>query len=142
MPAPAVRAAAALELALGAVALAVSSTLVAAAVALSYAVFAGVTTVALVRRVPIDTCGCLGRIETPPSWRHLLVLAVAGCGALAATLDPQPALLEQLGEGTSGILRALAVVGATVVAIGLLRAGRRPSSPTWHRAGPPGGGHR
>jgi hypothetical protein len=123
----AVRVAAVAEVALGALALAVTSALVAALVALSYAAFAAVTVVALRRRLPIDSCGCLGRLETPPSWRHLVVVGVAFAGALAEAVDPSASLLERLGEdGAPGVWFAVGAVALAGVAVMVLRSGRRP----------------
>ena len=94
--------------------------------ALSYAGFLAVTAVALIRRLPIDSCGCLGRLETPPSWRHLVVLGVAFVGAVGATIDPDASLLERLtDDGGPGIVFALVVVAATGVGVVVMRMGRR-----------------
>jgi hypothetical protein len=126
----AVRVLAAVELLLGALALSVSSPVVAALVAVSYAVFFGVTVLALVRSLPIDSCGCLGKLETPPSWRHLVVLGVAFLGAVGSTTDTNPSLLERVTEdGAAGVaLGVLALVGI-LLAIGVMRIGRRPWQP-------------
>lgn len=127
---------AATEALLGGAALAVSARPVAALVALSYLGFAVVTVLALVRDLPIDSCGCLGRLETPPSWRHLLVVGPVAVGALGATITPRSALLERLGDGGDGVaftLVALALAAAAVVAF---RTGRRPPRPLgWPGAG-------
>ena len=100
---------------------------VAALVAVSYVGFAGVTVLALVRHLPIDSCGCLGRMETPPSWRHLLVLGAAAAGALGAAVAPRPTLLERLGDGAGGVVFALAALACTAGAVALMRIGRRPT---------------
>jgi len=119
---------AAAELVLGGVALAVSSSVVAALVAVSYLGFAAVTVVALVRRLPIDSCGCFGRLETPPSWRHLLVLGVCAVGAAGSVAAPRPSLLERLGDG-DGVVFAVVALALTVAGVLLVRAGRRPIHP-------------
>lgn len=123
----AVRALAAVEAVCGGVALAVSAWWVAALVAVSYVGFAGVTVLALARHLPIDSCGCLGRLETPPSWRHLLVLGGAAAGALGAAVAPRPAVLERLGDGAGGVAFALAALALAAGAVGLMRIGRRPT---------------
>ncbi|MBM3692145.1 MAG: hypothetical protein FJW77_02430 [Actinobacteria bacterium] len=121
---------AAAEVALGAVALAVSVPVVAIAVGVSYATFFGVTAVALARRLPIDSCGCLGRLETPPGVRHLVVLGIGVLAAFAEVVDPTPAALERLGErGGAGVLFGLGVALCTGVAVVAFRAGRRPATP-------------
>ncbi len=102
----------------------------AACVALSYAAFAIFTVVALVRELPIDSCGCLGRLETPPGGRHLVVIGVALAGALAETADPTASMLERLSDDAgSGVLFCLGVLMLTGAAMVLFRAGRRPSTP-------------
>ena len=125
-----VRVAAAVELFLGTLALSVSSAVVAALVAVSYAVFLVIVTVALVRRLPIDSCGCLGRLDTPPSWRHVVVLGLALLGAIGAVSDPDPALLERVtDDGAAGVALLVLVVVGILIAVGVLRMGRRPWQP-------------
>lgn len=125
-----VRVLAGAELALGALALAVSAAVIAMAVALSYALFALFVIVALVRELPIDSCGCLGRLETPPGGRHLVVVGVAIFGALGQAADPAPSLLERLGDDTAeGLLFTLGALLLTAAGVALFRAGRRPSHP-------------
>jgi hypothetical protein len=125
-----VRLLAGIELALGATALAVSGIVVATLVALSYAAFVGVTVLALVRKVPIDSCGCLGRLETPPSWRHLVVLGAALLGSIGVMLDGRPALFERVSDdGAAGVALLVLVVVGVLVAVGVMRLGRRPSQP-------------
>ena len=125
-----VRLLAGIELALGATALTVSGIVVAALVALSYAAFLAVTVLALVRKVPIDSCGCLGRLETLPSWRHLVVLGAALLGSIGVMLAGRPALFERVSDdGAAGVALLVLVVVGLVIAIGVLRTGRRPSQP-------------
>ena len=120
-----VRGLAAAEVVLGGVALAVSGPWIAGLVAISYLGFAALTGLALARRLPIDSCGCLGRLETPPSWRHLLVLVTVSVGASGSALAPRPALLERPGSG--GAVFALAALLVTLGAVGSFRSGRRPA---------------
>jgi hypothetical protein len=122
-----VRVAAGAELGLGASALAVTRALVAVLGALTSAAFAALTVVALCRHLPIDSCGCLGRLETPPSWRHLVVVGAALAGAVAEAVDPGASLLERLGEdGAQGVWFAVGAVALAAVAVLVLRTGRRP----------------
>jgi hypothetical protein len=132
MRADAVRIAATVELFLGTLALAVSNPVIAGFVALSYAVFLVITVLALVRRLPIDSCGCLGKLETPPSWRHVVVLGLALLGAVEAMAEQDPALLERVtDDGAAGVALLVLVVVGILIAIGALRMGRRP----WRPAG-------
>jgi hypothetical protein len=124
-----VRVLAGIEVILGMLAWSVSSRVLAALVALSYAAFLAVTVVALVRKLPIDSCGCLGKLETPPSWRHLVVLGLGFLGALGVTTDPRPALFERIDDGAAGVALAVLVVVGMLVAIGVMRIGRRPWQP-------------
>jgi hypothetical protein len=128
--AKAVRGVAVVELVVGGLALAVTSAVVGALVALSYMVFAAVLVAALWRDVPIDTCGCLGRLETPPSWPHVLVVVAVLVGAVVEAADPSASLLERLGDdGGAGVLFAVATFVLTGVAVLVMRTGRRPSRP-------------
>ena len=123
-----VRVLAGAEAALGALALAVTNEVVALAVALSYAGFALVIVVALVRELPIDSCGCLGRLETPPGGRHLLVVGVALVGALGEAAEPTASLLQRLGDDPAdGLVFTFGVLMLTGAAVLLFRVGRRPS---------------
>jgi hypothetical protein len=47
--------------------------------ALSYLGFAAFGLVAMVREVPLSSCGCFGAADTPPTVSHLIV-TVAACG--------------------------------------------------------------
>ena len=126
-----VRVAAAIELFLGTLALSVSSPVVAGFVALSYSVFLVVTVLALVRGLPVDSCGCLGRLETPPSWRHLVVLGLALARCDRSVADPDPSLLERVtDDGAAGVALLVLVAVGILIAIGALRTGRRPWQPT------------
>jgi uncharacterized membrane protein YphA (DoxX/SURF4 family) len=57
------------------------------AVGIVYLGFAGFVALALLRRLPIQSCGCFGRPDTPPTWGHLVfnVISAAGAFALAVT---------------------------------------------------------
>ena len=57
----------------------------AAAVGGSYLVFTAFVIVALTRHLPIGTCGCFGRIDTPPSALHVIVNLSAAVSAFAIT---------------------------------------------------------
>jgi hypothetical protein len=58
-----------------------------AIVAASYLVFAVVVTVALRSGRPISSCGCFGKVDTPPSLIHVGIdLAAAGAAAGAAVV--------------------------------------------------------
>jgi hypothetical protein len=84
----AVRIGAAFEVGLGVAALVGGTRTAAVVVALSYLVFAAFVTQALVRGLPVGSCGCFGRVDTPPSAGHVAVnlgCAVAAVGAALGT---------------------------------------------------------
>jgi Methylamine utilisation protein MauE len=97
-----VRIGGALEAVVAIGALVTGDAVLAAIVAASYLVFAVVVLVALRSGKPLSSCGCLGRIDTPPSLVHvgidLVSAGVAAAAAFAATteiaipdvLDEQP----------------------------------------------------
>lgn len=110
-----VRAGAAAEAVLGAMALAHPSPPAAALVALSYLGFAGFVTLARARGGPLASCGCFGTPDTPATRTHVVVtLAFAGSAAVVAA------------SGTSAWLPTLLAHqpwhGAPVVLLGLLCA--------------------
>lgn len=73
----------------------------AAGVALSYVAFAAWIAAAMVRGLPISSCGCFGTPDTPPTLLHVAVdlaaaavagyVSITGLPDLAATLSDQPA---------------------------------------------------
>lgn len=93
-------------------------------VAISYVVFSAFVVVARARRLPIGSCGCFGRVDTPPSWIHVAVnlacaasafgVAARDGGGLASTLDAQPLagvpFLALIAVGTYAAFTALTVV--------------------------------
>ena len=57
-------------------------------VACSYAAFAAFVVVALGRRLPISSCGCFGRVDTPPTVLHVVLdLGAAVSAAVVAARD-------------------------------------------------------
>ena len=133
-----VRVGAALEVLVGLGALLVGNAVFAALVAASYAAFAGFVVQALRTGAPISSCGCFGKVDTPPSLVHIVIdgalalvaAAVAVSGAdvsLPAVVPDQPwlgipfAMLVVIGAGLaflafSALPRALAAVTEVVEA--------------------------
>jgi hypothetical protein len=95
-----VRVGGALEALVGVAALAVGGALPAILVGVSYAAFAAFVLVALRAGTPVASCGCFGKVDTPPSPLHVVVdlaaagvavgVALAGDVSLPAILDAQP----------------------------------------------------
>lgn len=115
----AVRIGAAFEVGLGAAALVGGTRTAAAMVALSYLVFAGFVTQALVRRLPVGSCGCFGRVDTPPSAGHVAVNLGCAVAAVGGALSgPEPWLgLPDVGTTTAAATVLLVLVGAGLAAV-------------------------
>ncbi len=93
-------------------------------VAGSYVLFSGFVVIARARRLPIGSCGCFGRVDTPPSWLHVVInlaaaasavsVAVRDGGGLTSTLASQPLagfpFLALIAVGTYAAFTALTVV--------------------------------
>lgn len=110
-----------LEMAVAVVALATGGRAAAALVAISYLGFAGFVAVALARGVPIATCGCFGKADTPPSVVHLVINLGAAAAALAVVVDPGVALADVVAdqplEGVPYLLLVATGVYLTFVAL-------------------------
>lgn len=109
----AVRVLGASEAALGVVALVAVDTTIASLVAASYVVFVAFVLTALVRHLPIASCGCFGKTDAPPSWLHVGVNGGAIAAACALAIDPATSPLEVVTEHfpESVAFVALVVVG-------------------------------
>ena len=126
VPVALVRVLAAAEAVLGAAAWTAGGSVVPTLVAGAMLLFIVVVVGALVRAVPIDSCGCFGGFETPPSRWHLLVLAVAGAGALGVAVDPGRAVVDAIdADAGSGALFVVVVLVALGGAVMVMRRGRR-----------------
>lgn len=89
------------ELLVGVAAVALGTAAVSAAVGLLYVGFTGFVVNALVRDLPVASCGCFGRQDTPPTWIHVVVTTVGVLAAVAATVDPPGAVGDALGAATA-----------------------------------------
>jgi uncharacterized membrane protein YphA (DoxX/SURF4 family) len=100
------------EIAIGVGAVLTGGPWFAAALALTYALFAGFVIMALARHLPIASCGCFGKEDTPPSRMHVAVTVVAAVTGAAVAVRPLgpigPLLSEQVGNGIP-LLLAVAV---------------------------------
>jgi hypothetical protein len=80
-----VRIGGAVEAAIGVAAVLVGGPVLCALVAVSYLAFALFVAVALRTGAPISSCGCFGKVDTPPSIVHVVLdLAFAGVATAAA----------------------------------------------------------
>lgn len=101
------------------------------AVAASYLAFAGFVVQALARRLPIGSCGCVGRLDTPPSGWHVVVdLAAAAVAIGAAGSGPARWLgIPEITTAGAAVTLAAAAIGAGLVLAALVvgpRWARRP----------------
>jgi hypothetical protein len=97
-----VRAGGVAEVLIGVVAIVTGAPVAAALVALSYALFTAFVIFALVRHLPIGSCGCFGKVDTPPSVVHVVLnvgaivaataVAVRGGGGVGDVLADQELL--------------------------------------------------
>ena len=125
-----VRVIGAVEVVLGIAAGVTGSRAAMAVVAFAYLCFTAFVAVALRSGRPVQSCGCFGAVDTPPSWVHLVVTlgfalvaggcAVAGSPSLARLLEGQP---------LAGIPYLAAVAAVTYLFVVVLTVGptiRRP----------------
>ena len=122
-----VRVAAGAEVVIAAYALVAGGRGAAAAVSLSYVAFTLFVVLALSRGAMVGSCGCFGKLDTPPSTVHVVVNATAaavaglvaldggrGAGSLVAELQRQP-----LG-GVPFLALVMSCAGLVIVALTLL----------------------
>jgi len=76
-------------------------------VGLSYLLFTLFVLVALARHAPIGSCGCFGRVDTPPSALHVAV----NLGAVVASVG----VAEGRGDGIADVLRAQPLAGVPML---------------------------
>jgi len=86
------------EIVAGLAALAVGGRITGLALAIIYAGFAVFTAVALTRGLPIQSCGCFGRSDTPPSWVHVAANTAVVGGALWYAILDGPSLLAVVAD--------------------------------------------
>jgi hypothetical protein len=93
-----VRTGGALEAIVGIAALVVGGPVLCALVALSYLAFAVFVAVALRTGAPISSCGCFGKVDTPPSLVHVVLDAAFAGVATAAVFTGGVALPDVLAD--------------------------------------------
>lgn len=102
------------EIGVGSIGLLGSGSIWAWAVALVYAGFAIFVALALSRRLPIASCGCFGKADTPPTASHLLVNIAAVGGAVIVASRGGTNLPTALGTQPLG---GLAYLGFLIVGV-------------------------
>lgn len=98
VPAVVVRAFGAAEAVLGVAAVVTGNRWLALVIAFSYVGFTTFVLVALARRLPIGSCGCFGRVDTPPSWLHVAVNIGAVVTAVAVAQIDGPSVFHGLAD--------------------------------------------
>jgi hypothetical protein len=93
-----VRIGGAVEAAIGIAALLVGGPVLCALVAVSYLAFAGFVLVALRTGAPISSCGCFGKVDTPPSVVHVVLDVAFAAVATVTAFSGDVALPEVLGD--------------------------------------------
>jgi hypothetical protein len=93
-----VRAGGAAEVAVGIGALVTGDAVFAALVAASYVLFAGFVVVALRTNAPISSCGCFGKVDTPPSAVHVVIDVAFAVVAVAAAVVGEVALPDVVAD--------------------------------------------
>jgi hypothetical protein len=100
------------EVVVGVSALVTGRTVSAVLVALSYLLFLGFVLAALRRDVPVASCGCFGKADTPPSRVHIGINLVALTAAATVAVNP--------GVGVVDTMRVQPLTGIPyVVLVGL-----------------------
>jgi hypothetical protein len=79
-----------------------------------YLGFAVFVAVALRRSVPLASCGCLGKPDTPPTPAHLLVNVLFTAVALGVAIDPYGPTADLLGDQPAAGVPLLLWVGLGV----------------------------
>jgi len=97
-PAAAVRVGGAVEVALAVGAVLTGAPVLAALVAVSYLLFTAFVLVALGRGLPIGSCGCFGKVDTPPSVLHVVVNLAAVTAAIGVALGDGTGIADVLAD--------------------------------------------
>jgi hypothetical protein len=109
------------EVVIGVSALVTGGTVSAALVALSYLGFLGFVLAALRADVPVASCGCFGKVDTPPSRVHVGINLAAVAAAVTVALDPGVGILDTIrAQPLAGIPYLLLVgLGVSLVFVAL-----------------------
>lgn len=102
------------------------------AVAAFYFAFAAFVAVALARNTPLQSCGCFGRLDTPPSAVHVVLDLTAGLVVVLAAVGDIPDLSATLSDqpwaGAPFLLLAATCTYLCVAALTVLPLTLRSSS--------------
>jgi hypothetical protein len=114
-----VRVAALFEVAVAVVAVGMAGPVPAVLVTVSYAAFSGFVALALLRRWPLASCGCLGKADTAPTWGHVAVNVGASLTALWWTITAPPGVAHLLGRAHAAevVLAALSLLAMALLVL-------------------------
>jgi Methylamine utilisation protein MauE len=133
-----VRVGGAFEALVGVAAIATGALVPALLVAVSYLLFTGFVLVALARHLPIGSCGCFAKMDTPPSVVHIVINLGAVVAATAVALGPGGGVGDVLADQELLGLPFLLLVGIATscafLALTLLPQLNRQSAPRRARA--------
>ncbi len=124
------------EVGIGLWALTTGSRIAAGLVTISYLAFAAFVAQALVRRLPLATCGCLGEPDTPPTAVHVVLDIGLAAAASVAIARPVTSAWHELGaHPAQGIVLIALVAVAVHLVVTALAAWPRvmPGAPTGAR---------
>lgn len=109
-----VRTLGAVELVLGLAAAVTFSRPLLALVAAMYLAFAAFVTAALTAHTPLQSCGCFGRTDTPPSAVHVGLDLAAAAVALLAAITETPDLAHTLSDQPAAGIPFLLLIAVCV----------------------------
>lgn len=75
------------EVVVGVAAIGLGAAATSAAVAVLYLGFTGFVVNALLRDLPVASCGCFGREDTPPTWIHVMLTSIGVAAGIVATVE-------------------------------------------------------
>jgi len=139
---PVVPAMAVAEIVTGIVVVVIGGTVPLLVLAAWYLGFTGFVAVALRRDVPLSSCGCIGKEDTPPTLVHFFLDLGFGLVALVAAFDPYGSFADVLADqpwagvplvgyvalGTYLTYLALAVLPVTLAAAAAVRPAAGPDA--------------
>jgi hypothetical protein len=88
-------------------------------IAVSYAGFAVFVAVALHEGTPLSSCGCFGKIDTPPHPVHIVLDVLAACAAVGVAVDGGASIRDVLMDQPMAGVPFVLLVITGVVAAGL-----------------------
>jgi hypothetical protein len=88
-------------------------------VAVSYVVFAVFVAVALHKGTPLSSCGCFGKIDTPPHPVHIALDVLAACAAVGVAVDGGASIGDVLADQPMAGVPFVLLVITGVAAAGL-----------------------